>query len=60
MAGASALQLAKRALVRLLITFARQYVIPSVTINRDSPDKAVIEKECGSLLLWIENVVCEN
>ena len=39
MAGTSLVTLAKRALVTLLITFARQYQVPAVVINRESPDK---------------------
>ena len=38
----SPLQLAKRALVTLLVALARQYSIPALPINRDSPDKAVL------------------
>ena len=41
MAGTSLVTLAKRALITLLITFARQYQIPALVVNRDSPDKVV-------------------
>ena len=39
----SPLQLAKRALVTLLLALARQYDIPAIPINRDSPDKVVLD-----------------
>ena len=41
MAGTSLVTLAKRALVTLLLAFARQYQIPALVINRDSPDKDI-------------------
>ena len=40
--AATLVQLAKRALVTLLLTFARQYQIPPLAINRDSSDKDVL------------------
>ena len=40
--AASALQLAKRALVTLLVAFARSYGL-KLALDRDSPDKAVLE-----------------
>ena len=43
MAGTSLATLAKRALVTLLLAFARQYQVPGLAVNRDSPDKVVIE-----------------
>ena len=39
----SALHLAKRACVTLLLASARQYAIPALPITRDSPDKAVLD-----------------
>ena len=42
MAGTSLVTLAKRALVTLLLAFARQYQIPALVINRDSPDKDIL------------------
>ena len=39
----SPVQLAKRALVTLLLTFARQYAMPALPLSRDSPDKVVLE-----------------
>ena len=39
----SPVQLAKRALVTLLFTFARQYAMPALPFSRDSPDKVVLE-----------------
>ena len=40
--AASALQLAKRSLVTLLVAFARVYGL-KLALDRDSPDKAVLE-----------------
>ena len=40
--AASALQLAKRSLVTLLVAFARAYGL-KLALDRDSPDKAVLE-----------------
>ena len=37
------LQLAKRVLVTLLLLCARQYKIPALAINRDSPDKVILD-----------------
>ena len=37
----SVVQLAKRAFLTVLLTFAAQYVVP-LTVNRDSPDKDVL------------------
>ena len=42
MAGTSLVTLAKRALVTLLLAFARQYQIPALVINRDSADKDIL------------------
>ena len=39
---ASAVQLAKRALVSLLLALARQYGV-ALALNRDSPDKSVLD-----------------
>ena len=39
---AGSAQLAKRALVTLLLILARKYDIPAVVINRDSPDGVVL------------------
>ena len=39
----SPVQLAKRALVTLLLTLARQYAMPALPLSRDSPDKVVME-----------------
>ena len=39
----SPVQLAKRALVILLLTFARQYGMPALPLSRDSPDKVVMD-----------------
>ena len=36
-------QLAKRALVILLLPLARQYAMPALPLSRDSPDKVVME-----------------
>ena len=36
------MNLAKRALVTLLIAFARQYQVPGVGVNRESPDTVVM------------------
>ena len=41
MARMSSLQLAKRALVTLLLAFARQYVVPGLGISRDPSDPDV-------------------
>ena len=37
------LQLAKRALVTLLLLCARQYEISALAINQDSPDKVILD-----------------
>ena len=42
MAGTSLVTLAKRALVTLLLAFARQYQILALVIIRDSPDKDIL------------------
>ena len=39
----SPVQLAKRALVTLLLALARQYAMPALPLSRDSPDKVVME-----------------
>ena len=39
---AGSAQLAKRALVTLLLILARKYDIPAVVVNRDSPDGVVL------------------
>ena len=39
---AGSAQLAKRALVTLLLSLARKYDIPAVVVNRDSPDAVVL------------------
>ena len=39
---AGSAQLAKRALVTLLLILARKYDIPAVVVNRDSPDAVVL------------------
>ena len=42
MTGTSLVNLAKRALVTLLIAFARQCQVPGVGVNRESPDTVVM------------------
>ena len=41
--SSSPVQLAKRALVILLLTLSRQYSLPAVPINRDALDEAINE-----------------
>ena len=48
MARMSSLQLAKRALVTLLLTFARQHAVLSLGMSLDSPD-ADVEK----VFVWL-------
>ena len=41
--SSSPVQLAKRALVTLLLTLSRQYSLPALPINRDALDEAINE-----------------
>ena len=49
---AGSAQLAKRALVTLLLILARKYDIPAVVVNRDSPDAACFPKLWLSADAW--------
>ena len=48
----SPVQLAKRALVTLLLTLARQYAMPALPLSRDSPDKEGAKRGITDTRRW--------